>query len=629
MWLGKTAHLLGWVANPVSRVLNSGGLIVLAVMVFFTASDVTLRYLFNRPILGSWELTELMLALLVFSTIAYTAVKKGHINVELVTSRLPPRAREIIESITLLLSTVLFALMAWQSAVQAVILLASGSRSEAYGVPHYPFFFVVAFGSGLLSLVLLVDLLNSLARLIERNRWGILIWLVLGGIVSASPIWIDGLPWEVSPLMAGLIGMGILLILLFSGMPIGFGMAFIGILGMAYISGTEAGLGLLRRVPYGTTATYALSVVPLFIVMGEFAYHSGLSRELYYTVYRWIGHLPGGLAMATVGACAGFAAVSGSSLATAATMGTVALPEMRRYKYDDRLATGCVAAGGTIGSLIPPSTVMIIYGIMTEQSIGRLFIAGFIPGVLEAIFYMITIYVLARLNPVMGPRGERSSYIERVKSLRYSWAVVVLFVVVIGGLYRGVFTPTEAGGVGAFGALLIAVASRRLSRQGFVASLVGAGKTSTMTFAILIGAMIFGYFLTVSRIPFLLAEFISGLAISRHVILAIVLVMYLFLGCVMDALAMIILTIPIFFPLIMSMGFDPIWFGIIMVRVVEMGIITPPVGINVFVIHGVAKDVPLYTIFRGIVPFLMADICHVALLVAFPQIALFLPTLLK
>jgi tripartite ATP-independent transporter DctM subunit len=346
-------------------------------------------------------------------------------------------------------------------------------------------------------------------------------------------------------------------------------------------------------------------------------------------MYRWLGFLPGGLAMATVGSCAGFAAVCGSAPATVATMGTVALPEMRRYKYDPRLATGCIAAGGSIGSMIPPSVALIIYAILTEQSIGKLFLAGFLPGVLEAFFYMITIYILCKRNPLMGPKGERVSFRQRILSLKGTWGVLALFILVIGGIYAGIFTPTEAAGIGAFGALLYALGKRQLSWKKFTDSLVETGKTTAIAFLILIGAVIFGYFLAVTRLPFELGSFVSELDVNRYVILGVIMLTYLFLGAVMSGLAVIMLIVPIFFPVIVALGFDPIWFGIITVRMMEIGQITPPVGINVFIMKGVAKDVPISVIYRGIAPFLIADILHVVLLVVFPQIALFLPGLIK
>jgi C4-dicarboxylate transporter DctM subunit len=433
----------------------------------------------------------------------------------------------------------------------------------------------------------------------------------------------------VTPLTVGIIGICVLLVLLFSRMPIGFVMGLVGFAGFAYLAGFGGSLGVLRTVVYSTFADYNLSVIPLFILMGAFCYFAGLSKDLYDTIHSWLGQLRGGLAMATVGACAGFAAISGSSLATAATMGTVSLPEMRRYKYDDRLATGAVAAGGTIGILIPPSVILILYGIITEQSIGKLFLAGFIPGVLEAIFYMVTIYALCKSNPIMGPPGPRTSLRGKITSLKDTWIVLGLFVLVIGGIYWGVFSPTEAAGVGAFGALLFGLARRRLGWKAFKSSLVDTGKTTAMIFVIILGAMILGYFLAVSRIPFELADIVGALVVNRYVILVLILLVYLLLGFIMDSMAIMLLITPIFFPLAVSLGFNPIWFGILITRMTEIGLITPPVGLNVYVIRGVAKDVPMQTIFRGIVPFLIADVCHVALLIALPQLSLFLPSFMK
>ena len=310
-------------------------------------------------------------------------------------------------------------------------------------------------------------------------------------------------------------------------------------------------------------------------------------------------------------------------------MGTVALLEMKRYGYDNRLATGAVAAGGTTGILIPPSIVLILYAVITEQSIGKLFLAGIIPGVLEAIFYLLTIYILCRFNPRLGPPGPGTSFKQKVVSLSNSWIVLVLFVLIMGGLYLGWFSPIEASGIGAFGAFIFALLRKKLPWQSFKESLFDTGKTTVMIFIILLGAMIFGYFLAVSRIPYELASTISALPVNEYVILAIILIFYLFLGAVMDSLAMMLLTVPIFFPLILELGFDPVWFGILIVRVCEIGLITPPVGLNVYIIRGVAKDVPMQTIFSGIAPFLVADVLHVILLVAFPQITLFLPNLMK
>jgi tripartite ATP-independent transporter DctM subunit len=369
-------------------------------------------------------------------------------------------------------------------------------------------------------------------------------------------------------------------------------------------------------------------VIPLFILMGAFAFNAGLSEDLYRTVYKWLGHLRGGLAMATVGACACFAAICGSSLATAATLGSVALPEMKKYKYDPALATGSIAAGGTIGILIPPSVILVIYGIITELSIGKLFLAGFIPGILEAVFYMITISIITSINPNLGPRGPKTTLNEKFIALSKTWEVLFLFLLVIGGIYLGVFTPNEAAGVGAFGAFIFGILRKKLKWKNFKESFIDTGKTTGMIFLIILGAMILGYFLSVAKLPSELARFVSELPVNRYVILIMILIVFLLLGCIMDSMAIVLLTVPIFYPLILKLGFDPIWFGILVTRMTEIGLITPPVGLNVYIIKGIS-DVPMGTIFKGITPFLIADLCEVALLIAFPQLSLFLPSLMK
>lgn len=431
-----------------------------------------------------------------------------------------------------------------------------------------------------------------------------------------------------TPVETGIIGIIILIVLLFSGMHIGVGMGLIGFLGFAYLSGFNSALGVIKTVPYSTFSQFDLSVIPLFILMGAFAFNAGLSEDLYRTVYKWLGHLRGGLAMATVGACACFAAICGSSLATAATLGSVALPEMKKYNYDPALATGSIAAGGTIGILIPPSVILVIYGIITELSIGKLFLAGFIPGILEAIFYMITISILTKINPSLGPRGPKTTVSEKFIALSKTWEVFFLFLLVIGGIYLGIFTPNEAAGVGAFGALVFGLLRKKLKWKNFKDSFIETGKTTGMIFLIIFGAMLLGYFLSVAKLPAELARFVSGLPVNRYVILIMILIVFLLLGCIMDSMAIVLLTVPIFYPLILKLGFDPIWFGILVTRMTEIGLITPPVGLNVYIIKGIS-DVPMGTIFKGITPFLIADLCEVALLIAIPELSLFLPSLMK
>jgi tripartite ATP-independent transporter DctM subunit len=428
-----------------------------------------------------------------------------------------------------------------------------------------------------------------------------------------------------SPVTIGIIGIFFLFLLLALRMQIGFSMAVVGFLGYALLGSLKPSFTVLGFEPFKIGVQYSLTVIPLFILMGQFANYSKMGFEIYQTVYRWVGFLPGGLSMATVVACGGFAAISGSSLAAAATMGMVALPEMKRFKYDDALATGCIAAGGTLGILIPPSTVMIIYAILTEQPIETLFIAGILPGVVLCGLFVLTVYIMAKMKPELGPPGPKFTMKERVYSLKDTWSILLLFFIVIGGLYTGWFTPTEAAGVGAFGALVITLVKRRLTWSNLTESLSQTTKTTAMVFLILIGAHIFGYFLTLSEIPEQLSILATEAGLNRYVILSIIIVMYIVLGCFMEGLAIMVLTIPIIYPLVLDMGFDPIWFGVMITLVMEMSLITPPVGINVFIISGISKDVPMYTIFRGILPFWFAILVCIIILMIFPEIALFLP----
>lgn len=428
-----------------------------------------------------------------------------------------------------------------------------------------------------------------------------------------------------SPLIVGIIGIFFLFLLLALRMQIGFSMALVGFLGFAILSSFNSSFSIMGMEPFKIGAGYSLTVIPLFILMGQFANHSKMGFEIYQTVYRWIGFLPGGLSMATIGACAGFAAISGSSLAAAATMGMVALPEMSRFKYDHALATGCVAAGGTLGILIPPSTVMIIYGILTEQPIATLFIAGILPGLLLTGLFILSVYIVTKIKPGLGPPGPKFSMKERIYSLKDTWSIFSLFLLVIGGLYTGWFTPTEAAGVGAFGAFAITLIKKRLTWGNLKVSLAQTVRTTAMVFLILIGAHIFGYFLTISQIPDQLSIFATEWGLSKYIILALIIFAYIIMGCFMEGLALMVLTIPIVYPMVLELGFDPIWFGVIITLVMEMSLITPPVGINVFIISGIAKDVPMYVIFRGIIPFWCAMLVCVILLILFPQIALWLP----
>jgi C4-dicarboxylate transporter DctM subunit len=424
---------------------------------------------------------------------------------------------------------------------------------------------------------------------------------------------------------ATLISFAVLFALLFFGVPLAFALGLVGFVAFAWAIGFNPAGAMVAQVTWDTLTSYSLSVLPLFVLMGNLVNHSGLSRQLYDASNAFIGHRRGGLAMATIMASGGFAAVCGSSIATAATISTIALPSMRAYGYSAALSTGSVAAGGTLGILIPPSVIMVIYGSMTETSIGHLFIAGILPGILGVLLYMAAVAAFTAVNPAAGPAGPRVSWPERLKALRQVWMVLALFLVVIGGIYLGVFTPTEAAGVGAAGAFVAALLRRNTGFGDFVRILFDTARTSAALMAVLVGALIFSNFVNITGAPELVVNAIKSVEAPPLGVMALILVFYVILGCVFDALAMILLTIPIFFPLVMALGFDPVWFGIVVVIVVEISLITPPIGMNLFVIHSVARDVPMTTIYRGILPFIVADFVRVAIVVLWPTFVLFLP----
>lgn len=431
-----------------------------------------------------------------------------------------------------------------------------------------------------------------------------------------------------TPLQVGIVGCFALFMLLAASLPVAFSMAIVGFAGFAVIVNTHAAAAMITIDLYETFSSYSLTVIPLFVLMGQVTFHAGVSRRLFDAAYHWLGHLSGGLAISTVGACTAFGAICGSGPATAATMASVALPEMKRYRYSSKLSTGVVAASGGLGMLIPPSVVFIVYAVLTEQSIGKLFIAGILPGLMIAFLFCATVYIQCKLDPRLGPAGPAMSWRARLASLSGLIETLILFVVVMGGMFAGFFTPTEAAAIGAAGSLVVAAVRGRISRKMLARSFVETARTSCMVMIIVCGAVIFGRFLAITRIPFELATWLAGLSLPGWMVMGIIIFFYLVAGSFIDALALIMLTIPIFYPVVMELGYDPIWFGVIIVVVTQMGVITPPVGVNVYVVSGVERDVPLQTIFRGAMPFLLALIVAAVILMVFPAICTFLPSLM-
>jgi C4-dicarboxylate transporter, DctM subunit len=428
-----------------------------------------------------------------------------------------------------------------------------------------------------------------------------------------------------SDVTIGLVGIAVLIIIFLLGMPVGFSMAIVGLAGFCYLTTPQAGLSILARDIFNTFSSYSFTVIPLFIFMGSIAFSSRMSERLYDAGHSLFGRTRGGLAMATVAACAGFAAICGSTSATAAAMGRVALPEMKRYGYDDSLATGTVAAGGGLGILIPPSTIFVVYGILTEQSIGKLFISGVIPGIILTLMFIAAIFIVSHLNPRLAPGGAATTWKEKIAGLTGVVEMLVIFLLVIGGLFAGWFSPTQAAAAGVAITILVSLVRRQLTWSGFIFAVKDALNISCMVMVIVAGAIVFGHFIAIAKLPIIASDWVSSLPVNRMVTMGIIIVIYIIGGCFMDALALITLTVPIIYPVVTMLGFDPLWFGVLIVLVTDIGVITPPVGVNVFVVKGVAPDIPIEKIFKGILPFFFSLILVSILLLIFPQIATFLP----
>ncbi len=619
------------VTSAIARVCTTAAGGLLLGMILLTAIAVMARYFFRRPIVGAEEVLTLSLVGLIWLVLPEVELRGRHIKSTILVDRFSTHTRLVLDGALSIINIAIMALITWSIIQLAYKNLAEGHLSMILRVPLGAVMIVLAIGASVSGIAFLSTFVHKLKDVVRAGRR--MVWLLVLGcaIVVAlflMPLLYGLLPGGIDRFVVGLVGFAFMLVILFLGAPIGSAMFLTAYLGTAYIVSMKASLSNLALIPFDVGVTYTWVVVPLFIAMGNLLYHADLGRDLYSTVNKWIGHLPGGLAMATIGACASFAAACGESLATAVTMGTVALPEMRRYKYDSKIATGAVAAGGTLGILIPPSIGFIVYGIITEQSIGRLFMAGIIPGIMLASFFMLVIYVRVRMNPSLALPAPRHNMKERLASLPSGLPILALFVLVVGGIYAGLFAPSEGGGIGAFGVLLIGLIMARYTWRKLGEAVRDAVVTNASVFYIFTAAITFGYFVTVSHVPLRLSDILMSVPAGRYTILSLILLMYILLGCVMNILPAMIITLPIIFPTVEALGFDPIWFGVIMVITMEMGQITPPVGINVFGIAGIVPDVPMGTIFRGIVPFFGMMLLAILVLLLFPGIATFLPNLL-
>jgi len=611
-------------------VVNTAGVLFLAVIMLLTAADVLCRYLFDSPITGAMEVVSLALLLSVVAVIPYVGAMNRHIAIDFLTNALSERKRLLLNSLTALVSLFLVTVIIWRSIAYGLFLIETNQGTSALHIPLFPFVFALAAGFFLYGLVLAANLLWDLSKAI-RSSWQGLLWIAVGVAILLALYYLTAWPlkpaWKMDPVTTGLVGLIFLVLAFISGLPIFSTLLMVGFLGICYLRGPNAGLSVMGSSPFTVASHYDFSVIPLFVLMGEFCFFSGIGKDLYDAAYKWTGALPGGLAIATVGACGGFAAVCGDSMATSITMGTIAFPEMKRHKYAPSLAAGTIAAGGTLGVLIPPSLAFLLYALLTDLSIATLFISGIIPGILLVSFFIASIYLRARMDPSLAPPGPSTTWREKLLSLKGVWATLLLFALVIAGMYGGVFAPTEGGGFGAFGALVIGLARRRLSWGGIRSSLEETAKISGICMAILVGSNVFGYFLAASKLPIELARYVSQLDVWPIFILISILFIYLILGCLMPAIPMLILTVPIFFPVITTLGYDPIWYGVIMVLMFEVAVITPPMGINVLALQSITSEISLGVMFKGVGWFLAVMFLFIALMIVFPDIALLLPRL--
>lgn len=610
--------------NPFVRWVSIIGMAIFVAMVGLTFVNVILRYIFNRPLDATVELTELMMVIVVFLGLGYSQLTKTHVIMDIVIDRLRPRPKLVMEGFANLLSMVLFGVIIWQTALYAIH---TSNITPVLSIPINLFAGLVPFGSLLLLILLLRNFLRNIADslAVKGKLWLMMISMPIAVIFIALYL-ILATPLALSPPVIGIIGIVIMLIFFCTGMPIAFVLMGLGLVVMIYIRGIGAGLNMLSTSWYQAVASYSWSPLMFFVLMGYICFYSGLGKDLFHAASKFLGHLPGGLGMATVAACTAFGAVVGDNLTGSITMTAIGLPEMRRYKYDDKLAIGALTCSGTLGTLIPPSIILILYGVLAQQSIAELFIAGILPGIVCAIAFMLLVYVRSVRNSNLGPPTPKANWKERTVSLKSGGPIALLFIIVIGGMYAGIFTPTEGGGIGAFGALMLALAMGRLKWSNFSNSLVESAKLICMAFALLGGAMIFGYALTVSRLPYVMADFAASLPVAPMVIMLMILVILFVLGCFIPAIPLLLITVPIFLPIAISLHWDLIWFGVIMVLMFNVAAITPPFGINLFVMKGIT-GVSMSFIFKSVMPFVWVLLIAVALIVAFPPISTWLPYL--
>jgi C4-dicarboxylate transporter, DctM subunit len=603
---------------------------VITFLMLLTTVDVILRYIFNSPLPGAYTLCEMLMVCAVFPAVAFVQQKKGHVRVDIVIDRLKGSPRSAFELGTILLALVAYGIMCWQSGILARDAWVSGDF--VMGEVHYPFWppkIAMALGLALLCWRFIVDIKDHFKELKAGRR--LVLWLFVSILPLLAFCLFFGLitPGQIEPVTVGWLMLGAMIVVLFMGLPIAFGLLFVAIVGYWVLVGPARTFSILGIIPYDKVGNYTLSVIPLFILMGHLAYQAGFATSMYNTCQKWMGHIPGSMAQATVVGGAAFGAACGAGVASCATLAKICIPIMRKHGIDDRMALGCVGAVGGLAALIPPSIMMVIFAMITNQSAAKLLIAGVIPGLFAAACFMVLIYVKVKLNPKLAPKLEtKITWKERFISLKDSWGIAVIGLTVIGGILSGVFTPTEAGGLGAAGAFFLGLITRRLTFRNFIEAVMDSTKTTAMIFLIIGSAMVFANFMGISRIPSFASDVIMGLHVHRVVVLAGVFILYIIAGCFMDMTSFMLLTMPIIFPVIIKLGYDPLWFGVVIVVLCELALITPPFGMNLFILRAMVPGVTMGDIIRGSFPFMITYVAVVIFMTIVPELATWLPSLM-
>ena len=618
--------------TQLNRITEYAGGAALIGLMGLTVADVVLRNLFSIIVPGGIELTGLLMIVVALSTLFVVEMKKKHIQVDMLLTMMPKNIHLAMIAGGLLLTTAMMVVVSVQILKQADYLWVNNIVTGVLRIPEWPFVLLAGFFVILFAIGLLTNFAKTLIEIIKlKDRKSLLVlgvWILVIAAIFILSFYPKSLPFEMSRNLRGVCSILLCFILIFLGVHVAAAMAVTSLIGISLLISSGASLTSLGTTTIDVVSDPVWSVIPLFTWMGLIIVASGFAEDLFRAANKWIGHLPGGLASASTVACAGLSSIVGDTLSGVYSMGAIALPQMRKYGYDMKLATASIACAATIGVMVPPSLAFIVYGMITEVSIGKLFMAGILPGILFAVILISLITIRAMLNPALAPRGEKSTWNERFNSSLKIWPVLLLMILVLGGIYSGLVTPNEAGGLGVLGALVISILTRRLTWSAFWQSIVQTLHITAGIIVIFMFATAFSRFIAISGITTQLADLVIGLELGKYQLICAILLFYVLIGMFMNALPALVLTVPLFFPIAMNAGFDPVWFGVIVVIMVELGVVTPPIGVNVFAIASMAKDVSMYDVFRGVFPFWFAFLILIGLIVIFPQISLFLPSIM-